>query len=71
MDGGVRSGQDVLKALAKGAKAVFIGRAFLYRLGALGEKGVAIALETIHRGGPRWHYAGCAMSGKWTRRYCG
>lgn len=49
MDGGIRSGQDVLKAVAMGAKAVFIGRAFLYGLGAMGEKGVTIALETIQR----------------------
>ena len=46
-DGGVRSGQDVLKALALGAKGTMIGRAFLYGLGALGEKGVSRALEII------------------------
>ena len=40
MDGGIRSGQDVIKALALGAKGVFIGRAFLYGLGAGGEAGV-------------------------------
>ena len=39
MDGGIRSGQDVIKALAFGAKGVFIGRAFLYGLGAGGEAG--------------------------------
>src|SRR5690606_11573523 len=39
MDGGIRSGQDVIKALALGAKGVYIGRAFLYGLGALGEAG--------------------------------
>jgi L-lactate dehydrogenase (cytochrome) len=49
MDGGVRSGQDVLKALALGAKGVFIGRAFVYGLGAMGEGGVAKALEIIRR----------------------
>jgi L-lactate dehydrogenase (cytochrome) len=48
LDGGVRSGQDVLKALALGARGVMIGRAFLYGLGALGEKGVTRALEIIH-----------------------
>jgi L-lactate dehydrogenase (cytochrome) len=37
MDGGVRSGQDVLKAVALGAKGTYIGRAFLYGLGAMGE----------------------------------
>ena len=47
MDGGIRSGQDVLKALALGAKGVYIGRAFLYGLGALGQAGVTRALEII------------------------
>jgi L-lactate dehydrogenase (cytochrome) len=49
MDGGVRSGQDVLKALALGAKGVFIGRAYIYGLGAMGEAGVAKALECIRK----------------------
>ena len=47
MDGGIRSGQDVIKALALGAKGVFIGRAFLYGLGAMGEAGVTRCLEII------------------------
>jgi L-lactate dehydrogenase (cytochrome) len=47
MDGGIRSGQDVLKALALGAKGVFIGRAFLYGLGAMGEAGVSKCLDII------------------------
>jgi L-lactate dehydrogenase (cytochrome) len=47
MDGGIRSGQDVLKAVALGARATFIGRAFLYGLGALGEAGVTRCLEII------------------------
>jgi len=47
MDGGVRSGQDVLKALALGAKGCLIGRAFLYGLGAMGEAGVAKTLSLI------------------------
>ncbi|PRZ55994.1 L-lactate dehydrogenase (cytochrome) [Paraburkholderia fungorum] len=47
MDSGVRSGQDVLKALACGARGVYIGRAFLYGLGAAGEAGVTRALEII------------------------
>jgi L-lactate dehydrogenase (cytochrome) len=47
MDGGVRSGQDVLKALACGARGVYIGRAFLYGLGAQGEAGVTRCLEII------------------------
>ena len=46
-DGGIRSGQDVLRALALGAKGVMIGRAFLYGLGAMGEAGVTRALEII------------------------
>lgn len=49
MDGGIRSGQDVLKARALGAKGTYIGRAFLYGLGAMGEAGVTKALEIIHR----------------------
>jgi L-lactate dehydrogenase (cytochrome) len=47
MDGGIRSGQDVLKAVALGAKATMIGRPFLYGLGALGEAGVTRCLEII------------------------
>ena len=47
MDGGIRSGQDVLKALALGAKGTMIGRAFLYGLGAMGEAGVQKCLELI------------------------
>jgi L-lactate dehydrogenase (cytochrome) len=49
MDSGVRSGQDVLKAVALGAKGVFIGRAFLWGLGAGGEAGVTRTLEILHR----------------------
>jgi L-lactate dehydrogenase (cytochrome) len=49
MDGGVRSGQDVLKAVALGAKGTYIGRAMLYGLGAMGQEGVAKALQIIHR----------------------
>jgi L-lactate dehydrogenase (cytochrome) len=48
-DGGIRGGQDVLKALALGARATLIGRAFAYGLGALGEAGVTRALEIIQR----------------------
>ena len=49
MDGGIRSGQDVFKAWALGARGTYIGRAFLYGLGAMGEAGVTKALEIIHR----------------------
>ena len=48
-DGGIRSGQDVLKALSLGAKSTYIGRAFLYGLGAMGEEGVTKALEIIRK----------------------
>ncbi|HCN87711.1 MAG TPA: L-lactate dehydrogenase [Oxalobacteraceae bacterium] len=47
MDGGIRSGQDVIKALALGAKGAYIGRAFLYGLGAMGEEGVGKCLDII------------------------
>ncbi|MEJ5081746.1 MULTISPECIES: alpha-hydroxy acid oxidase [unclassified Ochrobactrum] len=49
MDGGVRSGQDVLKARALGAQGVFIGRPFLYGLGAMGKEGVTLALDIIRK----------------------
>ena len=49
MDGGIRSGQDVLKALALGAKGVYIGRPILYGLGALGKTGVTRCLEIIRK----------------------
>ena len=49
MDGGVRSGQDVLKAVALGARGVMIGRPFLYGLGAYGQAGVRRALEILYR----------------------
>lgn len=49
MDSGIRSGQDVLKAMAMGAKGTYIGRAFIYGLGAMGQAGVTRALEVIHK----------------------
>ena len=49
LDSGIRSGQDVLKALALGAKGTYIGRAFVYGLGAMGEAGVTKTLEILHR----------------------
>ncbi|AMN68005.1 alpha-hydroxy acid oxidase [Psychrobacter sp. P11G5] len=49
LDSGIRSGQDVLKAISLGARGTMIGRAFLYGLGAYGEDGVRRALEIIHK----------------------
>ncbi|MBV7396505.1 alpha-hydroxy acid oxidase [Mameliella sediminis] len=49
MDSGIRSGQDVLKARALGAKGCWIGRAYVYGLGAMGEAGVTKALEVMHK----------------------
>ena len=49
MDGGIRSGQDVLKARALGAQGTYIGRAYIYGLGAMGEVGVAKSLEIIRK----------------------
>jgi len=49
LDSGIRSGQDVLKALALGAKSTFIGRSYIYGLGAMGQAGVTKALEVIHK----------------------
>ncbi|CUH68298.1 L-lactate dehydrogenase [cytochrome] [Thalassovita gelatinovora] len=49
LDSGIRSGQDILKAMAMGAKGTYIGRAFVYGLGAMGEQGVSTALEVLHK----------------------
>ena len=49
MDGGIRSGQDILKAVALGAKGTYIGRTYIYGLGAMGEAGVTTALEVLHK----------------------
>ena len=49
MDGGIRSGQDILKAYALGAKGTLLGRSFLYGLGANGKAGVTKALEILHK----------------------
>jgi L-lactate dehydrogenase (cytochrome) len=49
MDSGIRSGQDVFKAVAMGATSTFIGRAYIYGLGAAGQAGVTKALEIIHK----------------------
>ena len=49
VDGGIRTGQDLFRALALGAKGTMIGRAYAYGLGALGEEGVVTALEILRR----------------------
>ncbi len=49
MDGGIRTGQDVLRAYALGAKAAYIGRAYLWGVGAMGEAGVTRCLEILHK----------------------
>jgi L-lactate dehydrogenase (cytochrome) len=49
LDSGIRSGQDILKAVAMGAKGTYIGRAFVYGLGAMGQAGVTKALEVLHK----------------------
>ncbi len=49
LDSGIRSGQDVLKAVAMGAKGTYIGRSYIYGLGAMGQEGVTKALEVIHK----------------------
>ena len=49
LDSGIRSGQDVLKALALGARGTMIGRAYIYGLGAMGGPGVTRALEILHK----------------------
>ncbi|MDO6726621.1 alpha-hydroxy acid oxidase [Cognatishimia sp. 1_MG-2023] len=49
LDSGIRSGQDVLKAIAMGAKGTYIGRAYIYGLGAMGEAGVTKSLEILHK----------------------
>ncbi|WP_199224223.1 alpha-hydroxy-acid oxidizing protein, partial [Saccharospirillum sp. MSK14-1] len=48
-DGGIRTGQQILKAIALGAKSTYIGRAFLYGLGAAGEQGVTDVLNILHK----------------------
>jgi L-lactate dehydrogenase (cytochrome) len=49
LDSGIRSGQDILKAVALGAKSTYIGRAFIYGLGAAGEAGVTKTLQLLHK----------------------
>ena len=49
LDSGIRSGQDVLKAMAMGVKGTYIGRAYVYGLGAMGQAGVTQALNVIHK----------------------
>ena len=49
VDGGIRSGQDIFKSVAMGAKSTYIGRAFVYGLGAMGKQGVTRTLEILHK----------------------
>ena len=49
LDSGIRSGQDILKAIAMGAKGTYVGRAFVYGLGAMGQEGVTAALEVLRK----------------------
>ena len=49
MDGGIRCGQDILKAKALGATGTMIGRSYIYGLGAMGQAGVTKALEVMHK----------------------
>ncbi|GGB52874.1 alpha-hydroxy-acid oxidizing enzyme [Roseibium aquae] len=49
VDGGIRSGQDIFKAVAMGARSTFIGRAYIYGLGAMGKAGVTRTLEILHK----------------------
>lgn len=49
MDSGIRSGQDVFKAIAMGARGAYVGRAYIYGLGAMGEAGVTKAVDIIHK----------------------
>jgi L-lactate dehydrogenase (cytochrome) len=48
-DGGIRSGQDIMRALAFGARSCLVGRAYVYGLGALGERGVALAIQFLRK----------------------
>jgi L-lactate dehydrogenase (cytochrome) len=48
-DGGIRSGQDLMRALALGARSCLIGRAYIYGLGALGERGVGRAIDFLRK----------------------
>ena len=68
MDSGIRSGQDVLKALALGAKGTYIGRSFVYGLGAMGQQGVTKALEIIQKElETRLALCGCRTIGELSR----
>ena len=49
LDSGIRKGQDILKAVAMGAKGTYVGRAYIHGLGAMGEAGVRTALEVLHK----------------------
>ena len=71
MDSGIRSGQDILKAWALGAKGTMIGRAFLYGLGAYGEEGVTRALEILYKEMDiSMAFTGIAIFKMWIPAFC-
>ena len=69
-DGGIRRGSDIIKALCLGARAVLVGRAYAYGLGAAGEAGVARAIEILRADLVRTlKLLGCASVGELARSY--
>ena len=70
MDGGIRQGSDIVKALCVGARAVLIGRAYAYGLGAAGGPGVGHAIEILRSGLVRTlKLLGCSSLGQLDRSY--
>jgi L-lactate dehydrogenase (cytochrome) len=70
MDGGIRRGSDIVKAICLGARAVLVGRAYVYGLGAAGEAGVARALEILRADLERaLTLLGCASVAELSRSY--
>ena len=66
LDGGIRSGQDILKAIAMGAKGTYIGRPYIYGLGLMAKSGVKLALGLMQNElDIPWHYADTKTSKTW------